>query len=191
VKKLLIATTLSALGLSGCATTGESSDYSRYAEMQTQIHKSQSDAEIAKANAIKELGATGGDAAKVAAVMALMIPSGGQNQQQIAAPRSVSEQIRDWVGILVPSLIQGYGIHANQQIAVTQSNNSRDVAVSTNSAFVGIAGKIQAPAANVSSITDSHNTDSHAVDSHAVDSHAIDSHATDNHSALTCTTGPC
>ncbi len=175
------------LMLAGCAT---SSDYSRYAAMQAQIHKSQSDAEIAKANAIKELGATGGDAAKVAAVMALMIPSGGQYQQQIAAPRSVSEQIRDWVGILVPSIIQGYGIHANQQIAVTQSNNSRDVAVSTNSAFVGIAGQIQAPAANVTT-TDSHNTDSHAVDSHATDSHAVDSHATDNHSALTCTTGPC
>jgi lipopolysaccharide biosynthesis regulator YciM len=186
--KIMILIT-SILMLAGCAT---SSDYSRYAAMQAQIHKSQSDAEIAKANAIKELGATGGDAAKVAAVMALMIPSGGQYQQQIAAPRSVSEQIRDWVGILVPSLIQGYGIHANQQIAVTQSNNNRDVAVSTNSAFVGIAGKIQAPAANVTStFTDSHNTDSHTADSHTVDSHAIDSHATDNHSALTCTTGPC
>jgi hypothetical protein len=181
---MILITAILTLTLEGCAT---SSDYGQYAAMQTQIHKSQSDAEIAKANAIKELGATGGDAAKVAAVMALMIPSGGQNQQQIAAPRSVSEQIRDWVGILVPSLIQGYGIHANQQIAVTQSNNSRDVAVSTNSAFVGIAGKIQAPAANVTSTI----TDSHAVDSHAVDSHAVDSHATDDHSALTCTTGPC
>lgn len=175
------------LMLGGCAT---SSDYSRYAAMQSQIARSHAEAEKARAQAVQQIGASGGDAAKVAAVMALMMPSGGQYQQQIAAPRSVSEQVRDWVGIIVPSLIQGYGIHANQQIAVTQSNNSRDVAVSTNGAFSHMADSIQAPAANVTTMTttDSHNT---ATDTHAISGSYNPDNSNQGNPVHTCTTGPC
>jgi hypothetical protein len=175
-----------ALALGGCAVT---SDYGRYADMQTRIHKAQADADIAKANAIKELGASGGDAAKVAAVMALMIPGTGQSQPQIAAPRSTADEIRDWFGILAPSIVHGYGIRANQHIAITQSNNSRDVAVSTNGAFVDIAGKIQAPGDTVTTTTTT--TDNHAISGsyNPYDNHT-QNNPYDNHTQ-TCTTGPC
>jgi hypothetical protein len=183
---------MTAFGISGCAVT---SDYMRYAEMQTRIHKAQADADIAKANAIKELGASGGDAAKVAAVMALMIPGAGQSRPQIDAPRSTADEIRDWFAILVPSIVQGYGIRANQRIAITQSNNSRDVAISTNGAFVGIASQIQAPGDNVTT-TNTTTTNTTTTDNHAISGsyNPIDNHSqnnpSDNHSQ-SCTTGPC
>jgi hypothetical protein len=95
----------------------------------------------------------------------------------LAAPKSAGDTLREWLGIVIPSLIQGYGIHANQIIATTQSNNSRDVAMSTNQAFVGIAGQIQAPAANVTTTTTLSGTGVLGSGSYTttetVDSHAI------------------
>jgi hypothetical protein len=123
--------------------------------------------------------------------MALMIPGAGQSQPQIAAPRSTADEIRDWFAILVPSIVQGYGIRANQRIAITQSNNSRDVDVSTNSAFVNIAGKIQAPGDNITTTTTTTTTDNHAINGsfNPSDNHT-QNNPTDNHSQ-SCTTGPC
>jgi hypothetical protein len=39
------------------------------------------------------------------------------------------------------------------QVGIVQSNNATTLGVSTNAAFVGLAGKIQAPAANVTTTT--------------------------------------
>jgi hypothetical protein len=42
-----------------------------------------------------------------------------------------------------------YSINKQTSLGIAQSNNATTLGVSTNAAFVGLAGKIQAPAANV------------------------------------------
>lgn len=208
MKTIFILLAASAL-LFGCAST----DYKLYAESQTAMQVAKSNAEAAKYAAMAEIAKQGDVTVKVAAMMA-MVGQGGANAiaPRLEAPVSGSEMALKWATILVPSTVQAVGIVKNAQVAVQQSNNARDVALSTNESFVGIAGKIQAPAANVStdshdsssttsSVTDSHNTsktDSHntasTVDSHntasTVDSHAVDSHATDSHNSDDHTTNP-
>ncbi len=181
-KTLLIVIPL--LALSGCA-----SDYNRYAEAQIAMQTARSNAEAERYRAMAEIAKGGDTTARVAAMMALQGQGQPSQPATLFAPKSASDTIREWLGIILPTVVQGYGIHANQIIATTQSNNSRDVSVSTNSAFVGIAGEIQAPAANVTTTTttDSHNTDSHAIS----DSYNPVDNSNQGNPALTCTTGPC
>jgi hypothetical protein len=82
----------------------------------------------------------------------------GQSTQstQLAAPRSQVDTLMQALGIFVPAIVQGYGIHSNQIVSTTASNNATALGISTNQAFVGMAGQIQAPAANVTTNTDSH-----------------------------------
>ena len=74
---------------------------------------------------------------------------GNQYQSALAAPVSNSETALRWLGILLPSVVQGYGIYQNGKVAITQSNNSASIALrqsdndvqktqSTNGAFVDI-----------------------------------------------------
>ena len=162
-----IITILVATILTGCAST----DYNKYTDMQISIQTARSNAEAEKYKAIAAIAQSGDTTAKVAAMFSLQ--SNGQNQQavQLAAPKSTSDNIRDWVGILVPSLIQGYGIHANTQMGMRQSDNATALGMSTNTAFVGMAGHIQAPAANITTTlsgtgtlgSGSYSTDTHAI----------------------------
>lgn len=121
-----------AILISGCATE----QYAQYA-------KSYEASAVAQANALKAIAESGSDTAKVAAVMALM---SGQNSRSLQAPQNEALQ---WASILVPSLTQAYGIARNADVAMNSSNNAALVANGTNAAFLGMAGKIQAPAANV------------------------------------------
>lgn len=130
MKKILAA--ILVLSLSGCATE----QYAQYA-------KSYEASAVAQANALKAIAESGSDTAKVAAVMALM---SGQNSRSLQAPQNEALQ---WASILVPSLTQAYGIARNADVAMNSSNNAALVANGTNAAFLGMAGKIQAPAANV------------------------------------------
>jgi hypothetical protein len=139
MKPIVIAVT--ALALTGCANT---SQYQAYAE----AHKAQAAAQSARYQALADIAKMGDTTAKVAAVITLN-QGAGQAQSQIAAPKSTAEHLIQWTSILLPSLTNIYGINKQAQVGIAQSNNATALGISTNAAFVGLAGKIQAPAANV------------------------------------------
>jgi hypothetical protein len=136
----LIATTLCALALTGCATK----EYQAYAD----AHKAQAAAQTARFQALADIAKQGDTTAKVAAVMSLQMGSGQQNTQ-IAAPKSWADYAMQWTGLLLPSLTNIYGINKQTSLGMRQSDNATALGISTNAAFVGIASQIQAPAANL------------------------------------------
>lgn len=148
--KLFFAAVLSLLAASGCA----SDDYRLYAESQAAIHTARANADAERYRAMASIAQSGDTTSKVAAMFAMQAAgNGGPQPAHIAAPKSPAEVARDWLGMILPVAMQGYGIHANSQVMMRQSDNSARVAESTNAAFVGIAGQIQAPAANVTTTT--------------------------------------
>lgn len=130
---------ISILALTGCATD----DYKRYSETQAAIASARSNAEVARYQALAEIARSGDSTAKVAAVMSLQMGS-SQNtpQPQLLAPRSAGDVALQWASVLVPSVTQLYGINANRQIAITQSNNQAAVAQSTNNTFATMNGNM-------------------------------------------------
>lgn len=146
----------SAAILTGCATN----DYALYAETQKAIAQARAVSEAARYNALAEIAKTGGDPAKVAAVLSIQMGGSPNSQpaQNVAPPKTFGDTALQWTSVLLPSLTQMYGIAKNTEVNIAQSNNSALVARSTNEAFVGIAGNIQAPQANVTTTTT--NTDS-------------------------------
>lgn len=143
-KSILSVLLFSTLWITGCA-----SDYGKYAEMQTNIQVAKSNADAEKYKAISAIGSSGDVTAKVASLFALASIQATPQSTHLAAPKSAGDSVREWAAILIPSLMSGYGIYANQEILTTQSNNNKDIAISTNNAFVGMASQIQAPAANM------------------------------------------
>jgi hypothetical protein len=150
----LIAPMIAVLSLTGCATA----EYAAYAD----IHKAQAASQTARYQALAEIAKQGDTAAKVAAVMSLQMGA-VQNQTQVAAPKSFGDHLLQWTSVLLPTATQIYSVGKQAQVGIAQSNNATALGVSTNAAFVGIAGKIQAPAANVattSTTTTTTSTDS-------------------------------
>jgi hypothetical protein len=139
----LLAIAVCALSLTGCATK----EYQAYAD----AHKAQAAAQTARYQALADIARQGDTTAKVAAVMSLQMGSAQQNTQ-INAPKSWADYALQWTGLLLPTFGQVYTINKQTTLGMRQSDNATAVAVSTNAAFVGIAGKIQAPAANVTTI---------------------------------------
>jgi len=138
----LIATLLCALALTGCAH-----EYAAYAE----AHKAQAAAQTARYQALADIARQGDTTAKVAAVMSLQMGS-AQQGTQINAPKNWADYALQWTGLLLPTFGQVYSVNKQTSLGMRQSDNATAVAVSTNSAFVGIASRIQAPAANVTTI---------------------------------------
>ena len=138
----LIAPIIAVLALSGCAH-----EYAAYAE----AHKAQAAAQTARYQALAQIAQQGDTTAKVAAVMSLQMGS-AQQGTQINAPKNWADYALQWTGLLLPTFGQVYSVNKQTSLGLRQSDNATAVAVSTNSAFVGIAGKIQAPAANVTTI---------------------------------------
>lgn len=138
----LIATILCALALTGCAH-----EYAAYAE----AHKAQAAAQTARYQALADIAKQGDTTAKVAAVMSLQM-GGGQQSTQIAAPKNWADYALQWTGLLLPTVGQVYTVNKQTALGMRQSDNATALGISTNNAFVGIAGKIQAPAANVTTI---------------------------------------
>jgi hypothetical protein len=139
MKKVIIMSVISILALTGCATD----DYKRYSETQAAIASARSNAEVARYQALAEIARSGDSTAKVAAVMSLQMGS-SQNtpQPQLIAPRSAGDIALQWASVLVPSVTQLYGINANKQVAITQSNNQAAVAQSTNATFATMNGNM-------------------------------------------------
>jgi hypothetical protein len=146
----LLALAVCSVALTGCATA----EYQAYAD----IHKAQAASQTARYQALADIAKQGDTAAKVAAVMSLQMGA-VQNQTQVAAPKSFGDQLLQWTSVLLPTATQIYSVGKQAQIGIAQSNNARDLGVSTNAAFVGIAGKIQAPGA-ITTTTTTTNTDS-------------------------------
>ena len=128
------------VALTGCATT----DYQLYAESQVKIQQAKSAAESERYKALGAIVSSGDATAKVAAVMTLNQLS-SQASQGISAPADIGDTIFKWATLFVPMTTQLYGIRANANLGMRQSDNSASTARSTNEAFVNIAGKIQAP----------------------------------------------
>ena len=145
--------------LASCAT-----NYDGYAEANVKIAQARAQAESEKYKAMAAIASTGDAAAKVAAVMSMALGQPNQPQQQIAPPKSAADTTLQAIATILPSIAQIYGI--NRQVALgmeqvrgnvaiqqTVSNASVMTARSTNDTFASIAGKIQAPAANVTTTT--------------------------------------
>lgn len=175
MKKVIILAVL----LSGCA-----SGQTEYYAAETARHK----AEEARWGAMAKIAESGGDTVKAVAMVTMGIGAKTQSQQTVA-PRSGTDTALQIASVFVPALVQGYSITANMKTSMRLSDNSVALAQSSNNAFVGIAGKIQAPiASQTSSVTnnDSHNitgsynpsTESHAItDSYNPSTVSTDSHA--------------
>jgi hypothetical protein len=144
MKKTIIATAIGFMALSGCASV---TDYNLYAQTQQLVATKKAEAEIARANALKDIASSGDSAAKVAAVMSLQFASQGQsqNQQQIAAPTSFGDTMLKWASVLVPSLTQFYAIGKSTEVAITHSNNSVKSQQSNNEMVVDLVQGREAP----------------------------------------------
>jgi len=139
MRKTILAGAIGVLALSGCASM---TDYNLYAQTQQVIAQKNAEAEIARANALKDIAASGDSAAKVAAVMSLQFSAQtSQRQQQIAAPSSFGDTALKWASVLVPSLTQFYAIGKSADVAVVNSNNAKDVSISTTRGMVDM-GKL-------------------------------------------------
>jgi hypothetical protein len=140
MKKTLMAVTGSLVLLSGCATN---QDYVLYSQTQQAIANSRASSEIARYQALADIAKNGDTTAKAVAAVTLQLSGGGQSgNQQIAPPVSTGDRILQWTGILLPSLTNLYGINANRQVAITQSNNQAAVAQSTNNTFATMNGNM-------------------------------------------------
>jgi hypothetical protein len=141
IKNIILALTV-AVTTVGCATN---KDYQLYAETQQKIAQANAMAETARYAALAEIAKTADPGARVAAVMSINFGSQGSNSprvNQVAAPKTFGDTALQWTSVLLPSLTQFYGISANKQIAVTQSNNAATVAKSTNDTFATMNGNM-------------------------------------------------
>lgn len=143
----LIATILTALALTGCATN----QYEAYTAATTAQAVAASNAQAERYKALGRLADSGSDVARVAAVMALAGHSTGTATQAapIAAPRSPGDTALQWAGILAPTVTQAYMIGQNVKLGMRQSDNATALGISTNSTFANVASQIQAPAPNM------------------------------------------
>jgi hypothetical protein len=142
MKFKLILLAVAATLLTGCATN---KDYQLYAETQQKIAHSQALTETARYAALAEIAKTGDPGARVAAVMSLNFGAQGSNNprvNQVAAPKTFGDTALQWTSVLLPGLTNLYGITANRQIAITQSNNATAVAKSTNETFATMNGNM-------------------------------------------------
>ena len=191
---------LCALSLTGCAT----GQYQAYVD----AHKAQAAAQTARYQALADIAKMGDTTAKVAAVISLNAGNAPQNSN-IAAPKHWADYALQWTGLLLPTVGQIYTINKQTGLGMRQSDNAAAVAVSTNNAFVNIAGKIQAPAPNMTisgsgvigsgSYTIGANSGANSGNSGRIAGSSITDNTsvptvvptTTTTSTLTCTTGPC
>lgn len=133
-------TFLLVLFISGCASA---QDYTLYVNSQVQIETARHAADAEKYKALAAIAQSGSDTAKVAAVMALTNTLAGPAIGQLRPP---SNEALQWAALLLPSLTNIASVVYGARVGINSSNNAASVAMSTNESFLGIAGKIQAPA---------------------------------------------
>jgi hypothetical protein len=130
-----------ALALTGCAHT----EYTAYAEAQ----KARASADAARYAALAEIAKMGDTTAKVAAVISLNVQ--GNQQPQMAMPRSWADYALSFTGALLPVMGQMYAVNKQTNLGIRQSDNAtllgisqansnRDVQTATVTGFSSMAG---------------------------------------------------
>jgi|JFJP01.1.fsa_nt_gi hypothetical protein len=123
---------LSIFIISGCASTDS---YSKYID----AHLARNQSDVERIKGLSAAAAQGDQGAIMALALTGVI---GNQQSNIIAPKSNGDIALQWAGMLLPTIVQGYGLHTNQKIAVTQSNNAAAIGIATTRGFVDIAGNI-------------------------------------------------
>lgn len=134
----LLTIFLSLFVLGGCA----SKDYALYAETQHKIAHANAMAETARFAALAEIGKSGSDAAKVAAVLSIQMggaPNNSPKMQNVAPPETWGDMVFKWSSLVVPQVTQFYSINRNSALAMRQSDNAAATAQSTNQAMFNIS----------------------------------------------------
>jgi hypothetical protein len=145
MKRIIIATAV-ALTLTACATN-QDAYYAAIAAREAR----QAEQELRADTAIAQMASSGDAQAKGMAIMhfAMKANSVKQNQQMIAAPKSVAEALLPWASLIVPSLTQWYSITKNAEMSINSSNNAlaaqqsnngltRDIVTSNNGVTVDL-----------------------------------------------------
>lgn len=144
MKLKILAGILAVTTLAGCATGGDYAAYAQAIEAQARYNAA---AKIASANALREIGKTAGETSKTVAALQLgnelKQGTSGSQETGVQAPVSASQEARAWASIVLPTVVGAYGIKANKDLGIVQSNNSRDVAMSTNATFLGLGQQIK------------------------------------------------
>jgi hypothetical protein len=129
------------LALTGCAST----EYAAYAEAQ----KARASADAARYAALAKIAEMGDTTAKVAAVISLNVQ--GNQQPQMAMPRSWADYALTFTGALLPVVGQMYAVNKQTSLGIRQSDNAtllgisqansnRDVQTATVTGFSAMAG---------------------------------------------------
>lgn len=178
--------------LAGCATTeniafmsAQKEAAAAHAVAQVQIAKADADARIAEANALRDILTSGAtDQAKALGAIVYAARGGKATATPaspapaaITAPTRPENQIYAFTSNVLGHAVQLVGLRYGYRQAVAlsgnattlgmrQSDNATALGVSTNSTFADIAGRIQQPAANVSTVnTTTTDNSNHSVDS--------------------------
>lgn len=144
--KYTLITVAAAVLLTGCAASKE---YVLYAETQQKIAQANAQAhamaESARYAALAEIAKNGDSASRVAAAMSLSFAGNNNNGNRalqtpnVNPPRNWQDTALQWTSVLLPAVTQMYGIAANRDVAITQSNNMAAVSQSTNNTMLGMA----------------------------------------------------
>jgi hypothetical protein len=120
MKRILLATAV-ALTLAACATNQEA--YYKAIEARENRLAQQ---ELRADSAIADMAAAGGPEAKGMGIMYFGLKSAGAkaNQQMIAAPKSVSEQILPWLAVLLPETRMLFQAKIGADVQMRQSDNA-------------------------------------------------------------------
>ena len=138
MRKSILAIAIGVTTLTGCATN----NYEQYTRTQQAIAVARAEAEIARYKALEAIANSGDTTSRVAAVIALQQGSTNTSQnQQVAAPASTGDTALRWASLLVPSLTQFYAIGKSADVSIVNSNNAKDVSISTTRGMVDM-GKL-------------------------------------------------
>lgn len=131
----IIATTIAALALTACATSNDA--YYKAIEAR---EKRLAEQEIRADMAVAEMAGKGDEQAKGMGLMYFALKNAGAkaNQQAIAAPKTLADQLLPWAALIVPSLTQVYGIQKNAEIAINNSNNALEAKKADNATTVDL-----------------------------------------------------
>jgi hypothetical protein len=121
--------------LTACAT-GHKEYYAAVSAREARL----AEQELRADTAIAQMAGSGDAQAKGMGLMyfALKANNVKQNQQSIAAPKTIAEQLLPWASIIVPSAVQIYGIGKNADVAINNSNNALEGKKADNSMITNL-----------------------------------------------------
>lgn len=151
MRKTILAGAIGVLALTGCA----SNNYQQYVQAQENIATARAEADIARYKALEAIANSGDTTARVAAVIALQqgAPQ-SNNSPKLEQPSSAGDTALRWASVLVPSLTQLYGIGKSTDLAITNSNNNKDIAINNNQSMVNMGRLIAGQTAPVVGTSD-------------------------------------